>query len=48
MNDLREAYNIISILSDDRIKFRDLFGIFKVQIKGLEALNKSLQDDLAL
>ena len=47
MNDLREAYNIITILMSDRKILQDLFAIFSIQIKGFNALKKSLEDDLA-
>jgi uncharacterized protein YegL/uncharacterized coiled-coil DUF342 family protein len=47
MNDLREAYNIITILMNDRKLLQDLFAIFNIQIKGFNGLKKSLEDDLA-
>ena len=46
INDLQEAHNIINILMSDRNVLKDLFAIFSIQIKGLMALNRSLEEDL--
>ncbi len=48
MNDLHEAYNIITILAADRTKLQDLFAIFMVQIKGLRELIRNFEDDMAM
>ena len=48
MNDLREAFNIITILTNDRGKLQDLFAVFNVQIKGLHDIRKTLEEDLTL
>jgi hypothetical protein len=47
MNDLREAYNIITILVGDRTKIQDLFAIYSIEIKGLKDEKKNLEEDLA-
>ena len=47
MNDLREAYNIITILVGDRTKIQDLFAIYSIQIKTLKDEKKNVEEDLA-
>lgn len=47
MNDLREAYNIITILVADRSKLQDLFAIYSIEIKTLKDEKKNLEEDLA-
>lgn len=47
MNDLKEAYNIITILVSDRSKLQDLFAIYSIEIKGLKDEKRNLAEDLA-
>ena len=46
-NDLKEAYNIITILVADRSKLQDLFAIYSIEIKTLKDDKKNLEEDLA-
>ena len=45
-NDLKEAHNIVNILTNDRNMMKDLFGIYGVELKGLRALKKNLENEL--
>ena len=45
-NDLREAYNNIFVLMNDRSTMRDQFCIFKMKIKKLKGFVKTFQDDI--
>lgn len=47
MNDLREAYNIITILVGDKAKIQDLFAIYSIEIKILKEGKLNLESDLA-
>lgn len=47
MNDLREAYNIITILVGDRTKIQDLFAIYSIEIKTLKDAKANLEMDVA-
>jgi hypothetical protein len=48
MNDLTEAHVIINALMEERWTLQDNFAIFNIQIKGLNSLKKSLEEDLKL
>lgn len=45
-NDLREAYNNILVLMNDRSTMRDQFCIFKMKIKKLKGFVKTYLDDI--
>lgn len=45
-NDLKEAYNNILVLMNDRSTMRDQFCIFKMKIKKLKGFVKTFQDDI--
>lgn len=45
-NDLREAYNNILVLMNDRSKMKDQFSIYKVKISKLKGFLKTYQEDV--
>lgn len=45
-NDLREAYNNIIVLMNDRSTMRDQFCVFKMKIKKLKGFVKTFQEDI--
>lgn len=45
-NDLKEAYNNIIVLMNDRSTMRDQFCIFKMKIKKLKGFVKTFQEDI--
>jgi hypothetical protein len=47
MNDLKQAYNIITILVGDRTKIQDLFAIYSIETKALKEDKKNLEEDIA-
>lgn len=46
-NDLKEAYNIITILVADRTKLQDLFAVYSIEAKILKDEKKNLEEDVA-
>lgn len=45
-NDMKEAYNNILVLMEDRASMKDQFCIFKMKIKKLKGFIKTFQDDI--
>jgi hypothetical protein len=45
-NDLKEAYNNILVLMEDRSNIKDQFCLFKMKIKKLKGFIKTFQDDI--
>jgi hypothetical protein len=45
-NDMKEAYNHILVLMDDRSNMKDQFCLFKMKIKKLKGFIKTFQDDI--